>query len=527
VRDGVRDGDRWLGDAESPAEVELRKALDEARLRVPDDVTLRRMWAQVSDAAETVARETGEAPDGSERAVRRRRAPRWIWFASGMVSTAAMTAAVAVWLWPRTATSPGPVATISTKQRPATRTDGSMVVAPGRVRTGEGETLHLTLRGGTQAVLGSSSVMALDADDKPTVERGRIAFDVPRQPFGRTYVVHSGPYRVIVVGTRFQMRVDGAESFRRVTVSVDDGVVEVWDRARLARLQRGESWTSPETALDTEGGTPTAPAEPSPSSRASGWGPHAWHARRAQHARTVAMATPGTGLPPAGVATPPAVVTPPAPEPAPAVAPAPAVDNAAQARAALASGDPQRALALYKAIAQKGGAAGENAEYEMGKVLRDRLGQPAGAVAAWRRYRAEHPEGILRVETDVSIIETLVDTGDSEGAISEATDFVRRHPDSERRAEMARLAGDLLRTHGDCRRAVAAYQSALSAPHAASAAEAATFHRASCLVQLGDAAGADAARDYLRTWPAGRFHAEAAKLVTAAAARESEGAPRP
>jgi hypothetical protein len=84
---------------------------------------------------------------------------------------------------------------------------------------------------------------------------------------------------------------------------------------------------------------------------------------------------------------------------------------------------------------------------------------------------------------------------------------------------MARVAGDLYRTRGDCRHALAAYQTALSSPHAAGVAEAATFHRAACLTELGDPAAADAARDYLRGWPAGRFRAEAARLV--------EGAPRP
>src|SRR4029077_19860809 len=125
---------------------------------------------------------------------------------------------------------------------------------------GKGETLRLTLRGGTEAVLGSSSVVDLDANDKPSVEGGEGAFSVPHQPFGRTYVVHAGPYRVIVVGTRFHMSVDGAESRRRVMVTVDDGVVEVWDGTRLARLLRGEPWTSPEETLygteaATEGAT--------------------------------------------------------------------------------------------------------------------------------------------------------------------------------------------------------------------------------------------------------------------------------
>ena len=190
-----------------------------------------------------------------------------------------------------------------------------------------------------------------------------------------------------------------------------------------------------------------------------------------------------------------------------------AADPEARAQAALAAGDVTRALAMYRALAKRGGPASENAAYEVGKLLRDRLGQPASAVAAWRRYRADHPEGILRVETDVSIIETLVHAGDAGGALGEANDFLRDHPDSERRAEIARIAGDLYRVRGELKRAVAAYQIALASPKARDA-EPATFHRAECLVRLGDPSGEDAARDYLRRWPEGRFRADAQRLLT-------------
>jgi hypothetical protein len=502
----VNDG-RWLGGTGDPAEAELRKALDDAKLRGPDDVMLRRMWAKL-----------GEDPHGvGHEVARRRRAPRWFWFASGMVSMAAVTLAALLWLWPRTL---APLPTVSTS------TIQPVVVGPGTVRTGEGETLPLTLRGGTKAVLGSSSVMKLAADYTPSVEGGEVGFTVPHQPLGHTYVVHAGPYRVIVVGTKFRLSVDGAENHRRVMVAVDDGVVEIWQHERLARLLRGQSWTSPEETSEATAETTsvTTPIEPAPMAASRRVSLHfAARARREAHARTVALATPVQPAPPVAASAAPAEQPVVAPAATPAAA-APAPDSAAQAHAALAAGDVSRALALYRALAQKGGAAGENAEYEMGKVLRDRLGQPANALSTWRRYRSEHPDGILRIETDVSIIETLVHAGDADGALSEANDFLRRHPDSERRGEIARIAGDLLRARGDCRHAVAAYQSALSSPRAAAVAEAAMFHRASCLVQLGDPAGVDSARDYLRAWPEGRFRAEASRLVMVAGARDSEGA---
>jgi hypothetical protein len=63
---------------------------------------------------------------------------------------------------------------------------------------------------------------------------------------------------------------------------------------------------------------------------------------------------------------------------------------------------------------------------------------------------------------------------------------------------------------------VTAYQTALSSPQVRDAAEPATFHRAECLVRLGEPDGVDAARAYLRRWPAGRFRTEAARLVEGA-----------
>jgi len=80
----------------------------------------------------------------------------------------------------------------------------------------------------------------------------------------------------------------------------------------------------------------------------------------------------------------------------------------------------------------------------------------------------------------------------------------------------ARLVSALLfgsRARGDYRQAVAAYQIALSATRSRDVAEAAGFHRAACLVRLGDATGVDAARAYLRSHPDGRFKKQAAALV--------------
>jgi hypothetical protein len=465
------------GDSDDPVARELEGAFAEARGRVPDDVTMRRMWARVADVEAPLAELDAEGELGITaggvadmvrlRATRRSRLPRWVWFAGGVGSTAALAFAFVVWLWPRHQLAPMAEARSAPLEPHAAGVQAQSApveahpvpAAEGTIRTGAGERLALTLVGGTEARLESSTVMTVDHAGGAKVDGGEVAFRVARQPTGHSYVVLAGPYRVVVLGTRFKLRMNEA---RRLFVDAQDGVVEVWDRARLARLSTGETWASPEAEVPAAA---PAPAHTHP------------------HARAVALASPGPD------------------------------EAEAAAQAALAAGETTRALGLYRALAKDGGAAGENAAYEVGKILRDRLGQPANAVLAWRRYRTEHPNGLLRVETDVSIIETLVHAGDATGALAEANDFLRNHPDSERRAEIARIAGDLYRSRADYKHAIAAYQIALASPLARDAAEPASFHRAECLVRLGDPDGAEAARAYLRRWPSGRFRVEAERLL--------------
>lgn len=187
---------------------------------------------------------------------------------------------------------------------------------------------------------------------------------------------------------------------------------------------------------------------------------------------------------------------------------------ASQARTARLAGESRRALALYRALAAHGGTAGENAEYEVARVLRDGLHQPYEAIAAWRSYRGQHPRGLLRVEADISIIETLVAVGDKPAALAEAQDFVRRFPDGERRCEIGALAGDLLRERGDFGSARAEYDGALDSGRCRrDMTDAISFHRAMSLLHEERGDGVTALEGYLRSFPAGRFHGAAARLL--------------
>jgi ferric-dicitrate binding protein FerR (iron transport regulator) len=483
---------RWP-DGPDAVSAELRRALDEASLRGPDDMTLRRGWSAVAVPVLQPARARGG-----------------FWFAGGVATTAALVLAGSLWLWPRSTELAA-----NGHAKPPVKVDSSI---PSGAR-------RLTLEGGVEAVLGRSSVMRLE-DGAPRIEGGEVRFSVPHRQPGHPFVVRAERYRVVVVGTRFGISVDGKTEpkadleakteakpeTKSVGVDVDEGVVEVWDavsQRRLARLTPGESWQSP--GADEEVPTRPAAVEPAPAATVPAPivspppTPSRGLRQAGKHAtaRTLALASPGGN----GTAN----------ERATSAAEAPTAEATA-ARAALASGDAPRALQLYRALAQGTGPSAENASYEIGKVLNEKLGQPANAVAAWRHYRSANPDGILRVEADVSIIETLARIGDTDEALSEANDFLRRRPDSERRGEIARVAGDLYRARGDCRHALGAYQLALGASRPRDAVEAATFHRADCLARLGDAGGAEAARAYLRAYPSGRFRSEAAALASGGSA---------
>jgi tetratricopeptide (TPR) repeat protein len=462
---------RGWPDGDDPIAAELRRALDEAQQRVPDDVTLRRGWAAF-DSRPTAGR----------------RATRLSWFAGGMASTAALALACAAWLWPRV---------VHTPEREHVRQAVHAQTPPSTPT----EMKRLTLDGGVEAELQHTSRMLIEGSNA-RVEAGKVRFKVPHRRPGQPFVVRADSYRVVVLGTQFGVAVNGD---RRVDVDVDEGVVEVWkNEVRLARLEPGQRWNSAPGG-ETHGNGETAdkateklelpktePAEklaPSAESQSDvSWTIEKTETRRRQAHRSTGRV--------AMVATPAHA----------------AAESPRAARAALAAGDAPRALQIYRNLAQKTGPVAENAAYEIGRILNDR-GQSAAAVAAWRRYRTDYPSGILRVEADVSIIETLARAGESDEALTEATDFLRRRPDSERRGEIARVTGDLYRARGDCRHAVGAYQVALSASHARDVTEAAGFHRAACLVRIGDAGGVDALRTYIRSYPEGRFRRQATELV--------------
>ena len=172
---------------------------------------------------------------------------------------------------------------------------------------------------------------------------------------------------------------------------------------------------------------------------------------------------------------------------------------------------------MYRRMLAAGGPLAEIAQYEIGG---DRGRGPARSAPGGRHLGslphalpgrpAAHrgrPVGDRGAEPD----------GRAGRALAEARDFLHRHPNSERRSEVARLAGDLTRERGDCAGAVALYDQALSSRPATDDADDASFHRAACLARTGDARGSAGLREYLKRFPLGRHAGEAQRLLSGAA----------
>jgi len=221
----------WLTPPRNQVEAELDQALNQAASADTDEVALRRVWSRLSQLPELV-------PTRIEAPAPRR--TRWTWIAGATVAGAA--AAVVLMMVGSPSfnrirsrsgqTGPQVAPTIASHDD----LDRSVLVAPATVRTASGEVLHLSLKGGTEVTVTPNSTLALDEDDRPAVTAGEVQFHVPPQAPGHTFTVRAKEYRVVVVGTRFSVRIDAG----RAGVGVEEGTVEVWnDAGRLVRLTHG------------------------------------------------------------------------------------------------------------------------------------------------------------------------------------------------------------------------------------------------------------------------------------------------
>jgi ferric-dicitrate binding protein FerR (iron transport regulator) len=394
---------RWLEGSKDECERRLRGGLDAARERT-DDLALRRIWSRLA--------EPELLPGGR----------RWPWLLGlGGVAIAMSAAAAVVFFVPANPSPIGPVAETRSAPEAKPRAEPTAdatpeVVGPALVRTGAHQRKNLRLRGGARVELDVQTVFAVDAGQRPAVQQGRARLEVPRQPKGERFTVAVGPYVIVVVGTVF----DVGLSQGTAAVDVTEGVVEVWRDGDMVRVPAGRSWRGPAPSALSE---VTATAAPRSSA-----------GRRGVHPSRRAAPEPVAEL----AAAPPEEAPPPEP-----MRPS---DRFRVAKAALASGETERGMSILWSLAEGSGPVAENAFYEVGRALRDQLTSPREAIAAWSRYRARFPRGLLRAEADISILETLLALGDREAALREASAFLQLHPRSERRAEVARLVERLRQT---------------------------------------------------------------------------------
>jgi tetratricopeptide (TPR) repeat protein len=254
--------------------------------------------------------------------------------------------------------------------------------------------------------------------------------------------VSAGLYRFTVVGTAFTV----SQTRSRLELVVSEGTVAVWrGTKRLATVGAGAEWA----------------VEVNPAACARVQAP------RAQPSSTVALIEPPTAE--TGALAPPPVSAPAAaiagaafrvtataltPPPAP---PATAVASAYPERAATpaavrrdcgqlaASKRAQEALTCYQDQAAHNGLAGETAQYELARLWRDSLGDLDRALAAFQAQRSRFPNGVLRTEADLSIIELLPRLDRHAEALAESEQFLTAHPKAERSGEIHLLRGNIFR----------------------------------------------------------------------------------
>jgi hypothetical protein len=404
---------KWLDEPQDEAERLVREGLDLAKNRLGDELTHRRVWAKVAEAVEM------PEPHSNRR---------WVWTsaAATVFAAAGLFAYVRFYRAASFPVAAPTVATNSTQGQPSaspplpsapTRTEQTEVApldserAPGHViRTRAGESVRVALGGGATAVLEEKSAITWDSQHRPSVQKGIARLAVPHQPPGWRFSVTAGPYVVTVVGTKFDVRV----SSHTVGVDVTEGVVEVWRNSHSTRLAAGESWHGPlypdETAAATH--------EPASATHTSA---------SATHASSTSAASSAPERP--------------QPLPAPTKPLSSATARSLQeAETALQTGDAAKAIEILSRTAQGTGPSAENAAYELGRIARYNLNRPRQAVALWDKYRTRFPNGLLRTEADLSIVETLSQMGETQAALAEANAFLARHPSSERRLDVQRLA---------------------------------------------------------------------------------------
>ena len=374
---------------------------------------------------------------------------------------------------------------------------GESLPASSKLRTGAHGRALVTLPTVADVLLQEGTTVAVAPTERATLlqlESGGLLAHVSHRPADHPFVVELHGVRVRVVGTVFSVmeRPNGA-----VEVSVASGVVQVQAPTGPAvRVAAGQSWNSvrpellaPDTIVPLDRSVVerhsvlTAAAAPPPAPDA------------------VAPSTPPPTAPP--VQAPPEAAVAQAEPPAEPAAVAPSLYD--QAHRLQTQGDARGAGAALEQLIAHGDPRADIALYDLGRLRLRELADPKGALDAFYQYRGRYPDGPLKQEVDISIIEAVLATSDLQTALAEMTRFLAAYPDSERRSEVHLLRGNVQRESGQYAAALADYGQVGKGPFS----DDALYFSAWCHQKLGEStAFKSALAEYLRLFPAGAHRAE-------------------
>ncbi|MEA2700103.1 MAG: hypothetical protein QOI66_4374 [Myxococcales bacterium] len=236
------------------------------------------------------------------------------------------------------------------------------------------------------------------------LDSGRVDLHVRPQAPGHSLAVTAGPFNFVVIGTAFSVR----RQRDHVTLEVTEGRVAVVRGNRtLARVTVGQSWTG-----QIDDGPPTSPTSPAPPSS-------------------------------------------PPPSSSPGVVPIACADlsTAGRTRAAIAC--------LDRRARQGTGPDSDVAAYEAARLWKDDVGDLEQARVAFMSYAARFPQGALRVEAALSLVEILPRLGRHQEALAQAARLLTDPAAAPRRAEIHLLRGNIFRLAlGDRAAAIDEYRAA-------------------------------------------------------------------
>jgi hypothetical protein len=153
-------------------------------------------------------------------------------------------------------------------------------------------------------------------------------------------------------------------------------------------------------------------------------------------------------------------------------------------------GKPRDAEACFLERAAGNALGAEMALYEVARLRRDVLANPAGALEALSTYQRRFPQGTLGREVSLSHVELLVEVGRQEEALRESDALLRSGLGSERALELHLLRGHVYRRKMKDLAAAAREYALAERAGGGSAAADAGYLAGVCQLELGDRAAA-------------------------------------